>query len=279
MKSFNKYNNMTFKSIFRPFLIFFLSFLLLTVNWGICPGQNKYPTKIVLKDGTKIKGNVFDSFEGKYIKIYIDTIQPVLINSDRIHKITFKDSQGQHTLKMNDEKLISKKIGLKNNTFYHELRGGILLGEDNTSITLHNINGYQFNRFLAPGIGIGFDSYEKYRTVPVYAHLKGYIFDRRTAPFYFAEAGYGFAWYNDEEEYAFDVTDVHGGYYWQIGLGYRISFNHLAMLITLGYKNQKSGLKYIYDVQPWMSVTYENDVEVSEQRILRRAAFSIGFLF
>lgn len=242
--------------------------------------QDQTKSKIKFKDGTIIKGNVFDSFEGTSVKIRLDTGQPIFINFEKIRKITYRDGSGNNrSLTMKNGNLVSQKIGLKDHSLYHELKGGILFGEDNTSVTIHNINGYQFKRFIAPGLGFGFDRFGSYRTVPVYAHLKGYIMDRKVAPYYFADAGYGFAWYNTTNEEAYKVTDVHGGFYWQVGLGYRISYPHSAMLLTLGYKNQNAGLKYVFNQQPWLDFRSNSDVEVSEKRILRRVAFTIGFLF
>lgn len=280
MSSFHK--RIAKDHIFRSKLFLFTCVLLLICLSHSKPAIAQYQnySKITLKNGTKIKGYVIDSFKTKFIKIRIDTNQPLHIYYSNIHKITFKDEKGRHTLIENNIKLAAENISLHDHSFYHEFRGGILLGEDNASITLHNINGFQFNRFLAPGLGVGFDSYENFRTVPVYAHIKGYIFDRKVSPFYFTDVGYGFAWYKNADNILYKVTDVHGGYYWQVGLGYRISFYNWAMLVTLGYKNQQSGLKYAYsNYQPWMDAASDSNVEVSEKRTLRRVSFSVGFLF
>ncbi len=278
MKNFNNlFSGLRFVKI-NPFIC--AMFLLIAMPYNNIMAQIPGMAKVRLKNGTVIKGNVFDSYDGSYVKIRLDPTQPVTyVRYEDIRKIIFRDKSGFHTLKVKDEKPEIQKIGLKDHSFYHELKGGILFGEDNTSITLHNINGYQFKRYLAPGLGIGFDRYGSYRTVPLYAHIKGYLLDRKVAPYYFADIGYGFAWYNSTNDEAYDVTNVHGGLYWQAGIGYRFSYPHAAMLFTLGYKNQTAGLNYVFDQRRWVEIADDASVEVSEKRILRRVAFTIGFLF
>ncbi len=280
MKSYYKHDHKRLASKSKLFLIFCVLLIAWLSDSKTAIAQRQKHGKITLKNGTKIKGYVIDSFKTEYIKIRVDTNQSMRIYYSRIHKITFKDKEGRRPLIENNEKLEQETVSLHDHKFYHELRGGVLLGEDNTSITLHNINGYQFSRFLAPGIGIGFDKYENYRTIPVYAHVKGYIFDRKITPYYFGDIGYGFAWYNGEHVTGYNISDVHGGLYWQVGLGYRISFYNSALLLTFAYKNQGAGLSYIYDtLQTGMYPASDQSIEISEQRTLRRVSICIGFSF
>ena len=110
--------------------------------------------------------------------------------------------------------------------------------------------------------------------MPIYANVKGYILDQQITPFYFGDIGYGFAWNTDKNEEVFELDNVTGGLYWQLGLGYQFNFYSNSLVLTLGYINQHSKADYVY-YRPWDI----DDVEISEKRILRRLNFSIGFLF
>ena len=136
-----------------------------------------------------------------------------------------------------------------------------------------NWNGYQFNRYLGTGFGIGMNKFGNYISLPIYATVKGYIKDSKICPFYFGDVGYGFAWRNEKEGNGYMSDNVKGGLYWQLGAGYQFNFYKSALVITLGYVNQNSKADYTYLY--WAM----DGVEVSEKRLLRRVNFSVGFLF
>ncbi len=246
---------------------------------NILPAQALSKAKIWLRDGTFLKGNILESYDGTRLKLRIDTCQPFYIDHYRILKLIYRNEDGIHTVKMDGKYSVIPKMGAKDHSFYHEFKSGQLFGDENVSVTFHAINGYQLTRFFAPGIGTGFDRYGSYRAVPVYGHVKGYILNNRSSPFYFGEAGYGFAWYKNANDNAYEVTNVRGGAYWQLGFGYRINYSHAAMVFTLGYQNQTAGLNYVFDQRRWVEIADDPSVEVSEKRILRRVAFTIGISF
>ncbi len=241
--------------------------------------QKRSEAKVWLTDGTLIKGKVFESFDGTTVKIRIDTCRPISISIYKISKLIYQDEEGTHLKTLKGNYYLIPNTEAKNHTFYHEFMAGQLFGEENTSVTVHSVNGYQFARLLAPGLGIGFDRYGSYRTAPIYLHLKGYVLNRTTSPFLFTDLGYGFAWYKNTDEEAYGVTDVRGGFYWQAGLGCRINYARSAMLVTVGYKNQTASLSYVFDQQQWVGIAEDPAVDVSEKRILRRVAVTIGILF
>lgn len=251
---------------------FFKLSLLILMSLSInAHAQENQQVKIVLKNGIKINGGIIGSFDDKRLNVKIDTSNIIAVRYDHIRKIVFK---GNSKAEIVSEELVALQPSLNIKSFYHEFRGGLLIGEENTSITVQTINGYQFNKYLGTGLGLGVSKYGNYITLPIYATVKGYLYDKKVSPFYYGDIGYGFAWQSNNNENVFEVDNVQGGLYWQLGLGYQINFYKSAMTFTLGYSNQYSKAEYTY-FQGWDM----NSVKISEERILRRFALSVGFLF
>lgn len=251
---------------------FFKLLLLLLVPLSIqVHAQINQRAKIVLKNGIIVNGGIVESFDDKFLKVSIDSSNIILIRYDHMKRIIFK---GKVNTEGASEEILMLQPSLNIESFYHEFRGGLLIGEENTSFTVQTINGYQFSKYLGTGLGLGVNKYGNYITLPIYATVKGYLYDKKVSPFYYGDIGYGFAWQTNKNETTFGLDNVQGGLYWQLGLGYQINFHQSAMVFSLGYLNQTSTANYTY-FRGWDI----SDVEISERRILRRFAISIGFLF
>lgn len=253
------------------FFTFCIGLLFLAGPYFSSFGQENKQAKIVLKNGIKIKGAIVKSFDDKVLEIDISGSEPLKVRYDHIRRISFRN---YGSISGDFEKTLNTQPGLQTNTFYHEIRGGLLFGAEHVSGTIHTINGYQFNRYLGTGFGLGVNKYGNYITMPIYGSVKGYLFDKAVSPFYFGDIGYGFAWKTNKNDAIFELDNVKGGYYWQLGLGYQFNFYNSSLTVALGYSNQDSKADYIY-FRPWDI----DDVEVSERRILRRFSFTVGFLF
>ncbi|MFD2515150.1 hypothetical protein ACFSRY_14855 [Pontibacter locisalis] len=126
-------------------------------------------------------------------------------------------------------------------------------------------NGYRFNRFLAVGGTVGFDSYDDVLITPLALGIRGELTDTRISPIYSLEAGYGSAKLTDTN----DQFDARGGWMFNPALGIRaMSGNKTAFTFTVGYKNQRvETLTYL-----WNSRT--------EQKInFKRLTIRMGFTF
>ncbi|MCG8307882.1 MAG: hypothetical protein MI975_10870 [Cytophagales bacterium] len=245
---------------------FFLIFLSFTLD-----AQTGKEAKICLKNGVKIKGAIVKTFDEDKLVVDVFGTGNVPVRYDQIAKIRFKNYGRIHgDIKRGLENPPVLKIG----SYFHEIRGSLLFGEENIGAALNAINGYQFNKYLGTGLGIGINKYGNYLTLPVYAQVKGYIFDKKVSPYYFGDIGYGYAWNNNKHDDVFELENVKGGVYWQVGLGYQINFYNSALTLSLGYVSQDSRADYVY-YRPWDI----DDVEVSERRVLRRVACSVGLLF
>jgi hypothetical protein len=230
--------------------------------------QSEKEAKIFLKNGVKIQGAIVSSYHDRLLNVKSSDTDSIQIRYDLIRKIKFI---GPGSLDIENDRL--SPAGIPVNTFFHEIRGGLLFGEENVSGTLQTINGYQFNKYLGTGLGIGMNKFGNYFTLPVYASIKGYLKDQKISPFYHGDIGYGFAWADHDDNDPFRIKNVKGGLYWQLGVGYQFSFYDTSFILVIGYLNQYSTAEY--DFQSWGS----GIAEISEKRTLRRLNFSLGFAF
>lgn len=253
------------------YFIFSITLFLILLGSSDAFTQVNKKVKIVLINGVKINDAVIKSFNEEALEIYINNSDPLVIRYGRIKKINFKD---YGSLQDDVKDKLKLPPSLETNAFFHEVKGSLLFGEDNLGFALQTINGYQFNRYIGTGLGLGVNKYGNYLAMPIYANIKGYIYDKKVSPFYFGDVGYGFAWNTNSNENFYNVDNVEGGLYWQVGMGYQFNFYNSALVLSLGYINQHSKADYVYYDQ-WGS----SNIEVNEKRILRRFAFSVGFSF
>jgi len=253
--------------------IFKISLIILSLGFGWIPsnGQATKPAKIFLKNGAKIEGAIIGSFDDSRLFFSINGDDSIAMRYDYIRKIQFKGKGSAYS--EFDEKL-AENPSIKRAAFYHEFRTGLLFGEDQVSFAVHTLNGYQFNQYLGTGLGIGLNTFGDYLTMPIYATVKGYILDRKVSPFYFGDVGYGFAWRNNNNADYYQVSNLKGGYYWQLGMGYQVNFFNSAFVMAIGYTNQNSQADYEYYPGYWGGTNFE----VSEKRLLRRVSLTVGFL-
>ncbi len=245
--------------------------LSLGLCWISSFGQATKPVKIFLKNGAKIEGAIIGSFDDSRIYFTINGNDSIAMKYDYIRKIKFK---GKVASSHDFDETNALIPSIKTDAFYHEFRTGLHFGEDQVSFAVHTLNGYQFNQYLGTGLGIGLNTFGDYLTMPVYATVKGYILDRKVSPFYFGDVGYGFAWHSNNNSDYYQVSNLKGGYYWQLGMGYQVNFSNSAFIMAIGYTNQDSQADYEYNPGWWGGTGYE----VSEKRLLRRVSLTLGFL-
>jgi hypothetical protein len=112
---------------------------------------------------------------------------------------------------------------------------GILEGEKGSEFHLQTIQGLRFGKWFT-GIGAGLDYYQA-RTIPLFVDIRREFFNKKNAPFIYADGGYNFAWptKDDKEHYGIKIK-YDGGLYYDVGLGYRITAGkQAAFLLSAGY--------------------------------------------
>jgi len=236
--------------------------------------QNKKRDKediIYLKDGSIIRGQLLNIDNEEKVKIEIVGGSIFAFDTGEI------DSIGQVVKKG----IIVKKrrpIIYRNKGFYNHtstpIRSGIT-GQGSLAIGLgiHSVSGYQFNQYLAGGVGIGVDLYDGTTLIPVYGDFRGYIFDKSGSLFYNVNLGYGF-FSHTNNWFGSNVIDGKGGLFTQGIIGYRFPSRWSSHLtLSMGVTFQKAQLT----VEEWF---WGIEPTISTQNIsFRRTFIALGILF
>lgn len=133
-------------------------------------------------------------------------------------------------------------------SWYMTLRGGLLVAKKmiGTAPSISMIHGIRYQRFSL-GVGVGYDGYEDWRTLPVFTGLS-YDFIRRPGHAFFLEmnTGYSKAWRQRHDELQQEYTAA-GGYFYHPSIGYRAGSGTVSIHISAGYKIQNVQ----YELHPW----------------------------
>ena len=161
-----------------------------------------------------------------------------------------------------------------NIVYYNNLLAGGLFGEQGqgSGFAVSTTHGVRLNRF-ALGAGVGFDSYNDWKTVPVFGSIN---FDfakvRSNAFFVQFNAGYSKAERVLQNEWI-PVTRAYGGAMYNSLVGYRIVAQKFSLYIAAGHKFQRT--HFSSSAEPWSSY-YPAPIRHVEESINRVVA-QIGF--
>ncbi|MFP4089280.1 MAG: hypothetical protein ACLFUB_06620 [Cyclobacteriaceae bacterium] len=230
---------------------------------------------VVLKDGKILKGKTIESlFEGFYT-LEISSLKRENIDVSKVRGIYF----GNYVSPERKHAYYQKNHGFFNHTEIHLLRGQRLAGDHYSNISLQTVNGYALSRFLMPGLGVGVDSYGDITISPVFASIRGQLMKSRLTPYYYAGAGWGLMWNPDESSGVF-YEKAQAGHMLQAGLGLQFNLRESALTLGFGYREQKTELEYNYaSWEPWRSSMGTSNINVVEERLMRRFSINFGFTF
>lgn len=148
--------------------------------------------------------------------------------------------------------------------------GGLLGNKgDGTFLSASSVQGVRYKR-LALGIGIGYDSYFEWRTLPIFASFGYDLFSGKNRAFFVqVNSGYSRAWNPRPDEEVF-ILEEEGGYFFHPLAGYRVSKEKLSVTVTAGYKIQDLTYAQIPRWQSW------GLTRVTTSREIRRFSLQIG---
>lgn len=135
----------------------------------------------------------------------------------------------------------------KERGLYNATRVGGLFAVEDWDVSLQHSVGYQFNRLIGLGIGVGMDnmSYEDIPTVPTYPvfmEARGYFRAKNLSPFYSVGGGWAIKGSEQRESTArgwWSTQDSwQGGWMVQAQLGYRMG-KHLLVYTGLRFQRKK----------------------------------------
>ncbi len=113
------------------------------------------------------------------------------------------------------------------------------------SFTASTVHGVRIGKRLSLGAGIGFDSYENWKTMPLFGAAYWDLFGNKNKVFLQLNYGYAFPSINNQaREYGFK-KEV-GGKMVNPSLGYRINYGDIRLSFSVGYKFQRVFSNYEY---------------------------------
>lgn len=208
------------------------------------PSDIQYIDIVHLKDGSEFRGKIIEYKHGEYLKMEILGGQIVEFPAKQIKK-TVQQPYGDSAYVPKVVK--TREYRFRESGIYNETSVQFPNGLNSWStwisgIGVHHVVGYQYNRWIGGGIGLGFETfYPGYGEVivPLYAEARGYLMKKNVTPFYSVSLGYGFA-------PNIDVSEVNriggrGGLLFNPNLGYRFGASDGSnFTLSLGYRLQKA---------------------------------------
>ncbi len=168
-----------------------------------------------------------------------------------------------------------KPYNFKEKGWYHHTRAGALVGqayygENKQGVLFQHSSGWQFQRLLGIGLGLGIDYFDPKGndavTYPIFAELQGFLLPKNVTPFYNIGAGWAFTGRNSGEERWGKIDRWKGSWMAQAAIGYRIG-RHFTV---------QTGIRLQHKRRVWTSV-WGPESDFGEDRILhKRLIVAIG---
>jgi len=225
--------------------------------------QNRRYT-VVLDNGSRISGTIVGDTAG-YLDIKVLTPQVIRIGKSQVSSVEAL----KYPLKKN----------LRTSGYYVRFSTGFLSGKNESgnqsSLSIHLSNGYQFKNGIAVGIGSGMEELGVV-LVPLYADLRYTLLNSGVSPYAWLKAGHGFAITDQAGPYLDDVSPANyhdGGFLFNTGVGISMfTWRRTAVNVGLGYRYQKVTLNQ--DLYWWGGSSVRQTVTQCY-----RLEFHLGFVF
>ena len=194
--------------------------------------------KVHLKDGSIISGALQSWTYEKEIVIVTEGVT-----------LRFPDGKVKRVVEVEKHSKVRVPIEHRNSGLYYSAKAQILAGNEGNRAH-HKVGygitasvGYQWNQFLALGIGTGYrqiiwDSGEK--MIPVFAEVRGYVSNNAIRPFYNIDIGYSFGLTDDE----LGLIKSEGGLLLYPSFGISFGRQNLKYSFDLGYMFQDNKVTY-----------------------------------
>ncbi|HRK81461.1 MAG TPA: hypothetical protein PLZ12_08445 [Saprospiraceae bacterium] len=229
-------------------------------NGSIFKGEivSETPTQTILKlkNGEKV------TFNAKEIKA-VQRNQPADSKPTLESGSTAQQAYDYHYISMTKKPKEKKEYAFRERGWFNRtsftMPNGVYLGEAQFGAGLHNLTGFQFNRMLGAGIGLGFDTFNPEggeNVASVYGEAQSFLTKTKTAPFVSFAAGYGFAFRNRNNF----ITKAEGGLRFHPAVGLRLGADKdLNLMLDVGYIFQ--------------TATYTREFDFFDQTEVRKVDF------
>lgn len=193
---------------------------------------------------------------------------------------------GAKKIKLIDEGANTKQIG-----YFFNVQVGSLIGCNNcgqgrdATFSAATTHGVTIGKKLRGGLGVGFDSYANWQTLPVFGSVSWDLIGNKNKSALFIQLNYGWAhpWFvrnNLYNNYTTDpYTGVAGGRMINPSIGYRLKYHDLKLSIGIGYKYQRIFYKTPqYYVCPFCDVYVPNqNLEITQEINRLQLMMSVGW--
>lgn len=158
-------------------------------------------------------------------------------------------------------------------SWFMTVHGGLLIAKKmiGTAPSIAMTQGIRYKRFTL-GVGVGHDSYEDWRTVPVFTGVS-YNFVQKAGHAFSVQmnTGYSKAWRQRSGEMQEEYRDA-GGYFYHPSVGYSAGSGKVSIHISAGYKIQNVQ----YDATPpWWS-SWRSPDQITVSHTMERLTFLVG---
>lgn len=229
----------------------------------------EYIDVVYLNSGSEFRGKLIEYKHGEYVKIKILGGQVITFPAEQVAKVVQESTQASAQKIRPVREYAFKEKGIYNETYVNLPMGNNQWGWFVSGLGLHHVTGYQYNRWIGTGIGIGVDSYEMgdgRNVMPIYLEARGYFSKKKVSPFYSVNLGYGIALKNKGA----GINETKGGIMYNPSVGWRFGGHPNAnFTLALGYKMQKIS----YRSQIWDGSSLE------QKYMYKRINLKLGVLF
>ncbi len=200
--------------------------------------QNDFSDKVYLKNGSLIVGKIIQYAPNDTLKVQIGSGQIVPFGHDQVKKIVMFSALKDKSFRT------EKPYEFKEQGLYDALSLSGNFGRNairtQRGIGIQNVVGYQFNRLVGTGIGVGYDSYYlnngESNVVSVFGEYRGYLGKRNTSEYWTLAAGFG----QPIDSKSDNFTNLKGSFMVQPTVGFRFGasrrYNFFA---DLGFRLQQ----------------------------------------
>ncbi|MCE7994637.1 MAG: hypothetical protein HEP71_21870 [Roseivirga sp.] len=241
--------------------------LLLLVSTGLKAQKGR----IFLKNGSVLRGTI-ETSSANSLSIRTDSASVLRVNIGSISGVAINNRR-KSTLRAEMILLIdSLNKAVASSKFYHQVRFGMLNGEDGTFLRNFSSLSMDYTFFrksrgsLHAGLGVALDYYTSFMAMPFYLELRQDFGKRPSHPFVYGRLGYSLA--RARTDFEGNFGDVLGDKTWALGAGYQWPLGKSSILFSMGVKEQEL-----------RTVWRNRDFYSSTDWFLKRLDFKVGFIF
>ncbi len=174
-------------------------------------------------------------------------------DTDSVYYTPIPKPQAKHKQKPQEETQSSKSV-----EYFFNIQTGSLIGCNDCgkgkefTFSAATVHGVTIGKKLRAGIGLGFDSYQNWQTLPLYGTVSWDLIGNKNKNALFLQMAYGWAhpWFVRDGAYATNTSDpfsgVSGGRMINPQIGYRVNYYNLKLSIAMGYKFQRIRYTNVY---------------------------------